>query len=254
MTPSKNYELTLEAIKLLLEAVGDEHWAKWIQEDIDKWRETRDVSHHLSAYGGMGSLNDVILCSTNGHNVTKTQEPFVQSLFEWLRSVCYYLALNPDIEITEVNLKKAVGRFESILVAFVGGEKAPSSMKGYADDFNILHGCRCLHCNHLELTKHDLNFYIAAQTIPNMVFEASEKLTLNTLVSRVLQMDIPNLVKIQQTLSKAASEAGITMSERTGWMSTCPKCKSKNIAAYRWNVRIDTTIQITPANDNLPLK
>jgi hypothetical protein len=49
------YEQCLIAMKRLLESVGETHWATWIEQDIDAWRDRRDTSHHLSGDGGMGS-------------------------------------------------------------------------------------------------------------------------------------------------------------------------------------------------------
>ncbi len=53
------YEHSLIAMKRLLDAVGEAHWADWIHADIEHWRSKHSTSHHLSAYGGMGSFTDV---------------------------------------------------------------------------------------------------------------------------------------------------------------------------------------------------
>ena len=50
-SPMNQYEHSLIAMKRLLDAVGESHWAKWIDTDITEWRANRDPSHHLSAYG-----------------------------------------------------------------------------------------------------------------------------------------------------------------------------------------------------------
>ena len=40
------------AMHKLLAAGGEKFWADWIARDLELWRSSRDVSHHLSAYGG----------------------------------------------------------------------------------------------------------------------------------------------------------------------------------------------------------
>src|SRR5687767_12053770 len=84
----------LEATRALLTAVGESHWAEWISADLVEWHECRGVAHHLSAYGGMGSFNDIMICAANAHRVTPAQEPWADSLFRYLKSTCYALATN----------------------------------------------------------------------------------------------------------------------------------------------------------------
>lgn len=44
------------------------------------------------AYGGMGSFNDLILCSANGHNVPEETDREVNDRLDFLRSRLYELA------------------------------------------------------------------------------------------------------------------------------------------------------------------
>lgn len=60
------YEQALIAMRGVLEAAGEQHWLKWIDEDLAAWRAAGSTSHHRSAYGGMGSLNDVHLSRADG--------------------------------------------------------------------------------------------------------------------------------------------------------------------------------------------
>ena len=95
-----HYENALIAMERLLTAVGEDHWANWIRKDLRQWKEASDVSHHLSAYGGMGSFNDVGICGGNQHAITDAQEPWANTLFEWLKAVCHYLARRPRESVT----------------------------------------------------------------------------------------------------------------------------------------------------------
>jgi hypothetical protein len=47
----------------VLQAAGEGHWLRWIEEDIVSWRKQSSTAHHRSAYGGMGSFNDLYLMS-----------------------------------------------------------------------------------------------------------------------------------------------------------------------------------------------
>jgi hypothetical protein len=50
----------LEEIAALLEQDGDQHWSAWLRRDAADLREgdSRGAHHFLSAFGGMGSIND----------------------------------------------------------------------------------------------------------------------------------------------------------------------------------------------------
>ena len=94
------YEFSLIAMKRLLDAVGESHWAKWIDTDITEWRSNRDATHHLAAYGGMGSFNDIWIRQTMFHrHAPRAAVQPMHSLFELAvrvsimkRTVCFISA------------------------------------------------------------------------------------------------------------------------------------------------------------------
>ena len=90
-----NYKLSLNAMHLLLQKTGIDYWAGWIKIDI-MLAEKLEVKHHLDAYGGMGSFNDIVICRENNHKVTKEQEPWLNSLFGILKFLCSSYANNTD--------------------------------------------------------------------------------------------------------------------------------------------------------------
>ena len=55
-----------------------QNWIGWLERDIQDWNQRREVTHHLRAYGGMGSFND--LPSMHGNH---------DYIFDFLKSVCY---------------------------------------------------------------------------------------------------------------------------------------------------------------------
>ena len=166
------YESALMATEDFLRRVGVRNWADWLKQDLIEWRTTRGVSHHRSAYGGMGSFNDVVICPMNDNNITSEQEPWANSLFEWLKATLFYLSQNPSETITEENLRVAVGRNAPSLAAFVGGERAPDSMRGFAGGPVKISGWRCLTCGYAEITQFDIDNAIADEFVPGMIFQA----------------------------------------------------------------------------------
>lgn len=57
----------------LLRRHGADHWARWVEADVDRIRHGNPVGvdHLLTAFGGMGSLNDVNIHPANGHDVAE---------------------------------------------------------------------------------------------------------------------------------------------------------------------------------------
>ena len=60
-----------------------QNWIGWLERDIQDWNQRREVTHHLRAYGGMGSFND--LPSMHGNH---------DYIFDFLKSV---LCLRPPL-------------------------------------------------------------------------------------------------------------------------------------------------------------
>lgn len=65
----------LEQIEHLLMNHGEQHWSVWITRDMTaiKKHDSHGIAHLLSAYGGMGSFNDLWLCAANGHRIGEVE-------------------------------------------------------------------------------------------------------------------------------------------------------------------------------------
>ena len=74
------YTEALSCLRLILWADHPEfqNWIDWLERDIQDWTQRREVAHHLRAYGGMGSFNDLpSMCGNHDY------------IFGFLKSVCY---------------------------------------------------------------------------------------------------------------------------------------------------------------------
>ncbi|ATZ94331.1 DUF6966 domain-containing protein [Dickeya fangzhongdai] len=56
-------------------SVGEKHWAHWFEKDAELIRgsDFRGIEGILSAFGGMGSINDLVIHPMNGHKITEEQ-------------------------------------------------------------------------------------------------------------------------------------------------------------------------------------
>ena len=225
-----HYEHALTAMELLLDQVGEFHWRDWIRLDLAEWTAARSVQHHLSAYGGMGSLNDLIICSQNCHTVTPAQEPWANCLFNDLKSVCYHLARHVDSGSPTDGLELAMGTLHK-----------------------QLRGWRCLSCGYSEVTHLDLEWFIAGHRVRRGILEAIPASQLDAFVRAMLALNAPELDGERADLAKAASLSGIQITAREGWLRPCPACGGRDTAVYRW-IRRNGEGPFTPADENLPLR
>ncbi|MDF1595825.1 MAG: hypothetical protein P1T08_06990 [Acidimicrobiia bacterium] len=55
----------------LLRSFGEDVWAQWVERDVERIRagDQYGVDHLLTAFGGMGSLSDLLIHPANGHDV-----------------------------------------------------------------------------------------------------------------------------------------------------------------------------------------
>jgi len=74
----------------LLHAYGVGNWTAWLKTDAERIRRSDfyGVEHLLSAFGGMGSLNDVVLVRSDAPHGVRTAS-IDNALFESLRTEIY---------------------------------------------------------------------------------------------------------------------------------------------------------------------
>jgi len=84
---------TLDELASLLRRHGELHWASWLERDAGLLRggDFSGITDLLSAYGGMGSFNDLLLCSQHGHRMDGRDADRVNASLAELRSRAWNL-------------------------------------------------------------------------------------------------------------------------------------------------------------------
>ncbi len=86
----------LNDIIQLLESDGEQHWSKWIRQSRERLRNSdfSGIEHLLSAYGGMGSFNDLVIGQSHENGESRWREGHVErnSRLNELRSKAWKLA------------------------------------------------------------------------------------------------------------------------------------------------------------------
>jgi hypothetical protein len=228
------YEDSLLAMEYFLKEVEENHWLQWIQKDLDEWDSKRSVSHHLSAYGGMGSFNDVVICKANKHSIPDGAESWADPIFNWLKSLCFFLAKNPEKEYSLPELKEQIGYHDASLSAFVGGENTSNELRGLFESKQPIQGWRCLECGYGEVSNSDINYYIAQTIVPTQLLEACVSNQLIPAIKDLLSINIKGLEGVISNVNHAIKKAGVSVNNREGWMRPCPSCNSEDTVVYRW--------------------
>jgi len=90
--------VTLDEIVALLRKHEIDRWADWLNKDARYLRNSdfHGVEHLMSAFGGMGSLNDLVLAEVSADNpeylVTSPDDALFQSLLNKIHSLGSKLA------------------------------------------------------------------------------------------------------------------------------------------------------------------
>lgn len=215
-----SYPDALHAMHELLGVLGEKHWRDWIAQDIADWEDRRSVSHHLSAYGGMGSFNDINFVDV-----------WLGSLFDDLKSACYHFAHYPK------------GK------PYVSVLRESMSPLGFE-----ITGWRCLVCGYGVVSKHNIDHFVASRVIRDAVLEAAADAKLQELVRSVVEQKPSNSTLSNETVAVWVRNGGIEIRESQDWLQPCPACKADDTAVYRWRFTNKNGERFIPSDDNLPVR
>lgn len=87
--------MVLESLSELLREVGDEaHWVNWFERDANCLRmgDFYGIEHFLRAFGGMGSISDLVLHPLNGHRIAEDEVSGTNKRLQELLGKGYELA------------------------------------------------------------------------------------------------------------------------------------------------------------------
>jgi hypothetical protein len=172
------------------------------------------------ALGGMGSLNDLVLCRQNHHKIEMDAEPSASVLLSFLIDICF--------ETARTSKETAMPRI---------------------DKLEVVSGSRCRHCGHSFIGDQSFLRVIAVDRLrqilqENAVPEWPRKPLIDYWKSGYAPSDLKHLVDLC-VASKIEHASG------TDWMRPCRKCGSEDTCVYRWRI---TPGGLIPTTDNLSIR
>lgn len=213
------------ALNLLIEILKDEgydNWINWLREDIRLWETEHTTEHHLRAYGGMGSFNDVVIGNNDTIGLWKSK------VFGTIQTLAYSLAKG---NITTASLKEN----------FYGNE--PTEISGW----------RCRNCGNAIINDRNTDIFMASFFIPKFFVKYLKEENLSGILDIEKMVLSEEVITKRQAIESLIKNTGIAFSETNDWLWTCPKCGSNEVCSYRWLINEDDST-LTEADDNLEIK
>lgn len=200
----------------LLNEVGERHWANHVSR--------ASSSSFRGLLGGMGSLNDLIICRANSHNIADDDDPRANTLLTAMIGVC-----------AETSSRGAMTAEEATRRCAGGGV--------------VLSGSRCLQCGHSFSGSRQVSSFVTERRLQRILADSSAA---DWPVGRLLDYwHTGESSDEMEMLIARLQAAGIEYSPGDGWMRPCRNCGSEDTCIYRWTVSSDS---VSPASDNLKLR
>ncbi|UCS91951.1 hypothetical protein KZP23_14600 [Echinicola marina] len=216
------YKISLDILYRLLKESGNDHWANWIQKDIHLWTTQKRVDNHLGAYGGMGSINDLVVGGSDTIGVWKNK------LFDTTKTLSWNLAKG---KISTASLDE----------------------KFYRNGSNEISGWRCRHCGHSRIDKSDIELYLSTEFLPKLFVEYIKQDKLIEILDLKNIVVLEKIVDKRNAIEKVIQNANIALTTRNNWLRTCHECESKNVCVYSWQT-MDNDTKIIESKDNLKME
>jgi hypothetical protein len=213
------YKTTLAILAKILQEENHEHWAKWMQDDIKLWETDKSVEHHLHAYGGMGSFNDVTVGVNDNEGIWKGH------IFGHLQTLAYSLAKGDTLE----SILKSISNLHHS---------------------NELSGWRCRNCGDARMTDREINLFIANYFIPKFFVKFVQGDRLNEVTDILKLIDSEEVKNKKAQIKTLIQQANIILNPDDNWLWTCPKCESSEVCVYRW-VMLEDGTGLVEGEDNL---
>lgn len=216
------YKTSLDILFRLLKDSGNDHWANWIKEDIENWIDNKNVDHHLKAFGGMGSINDLYVGKADIIGIWKNK------LFETIKILSWSLAK---------------GKIST----------APIDKDFYKNGNREIRGWKCRSCGHSRIDKVDIEEYLSTKFLPYIIVDLIKKERFEEIINLDNFINIEEIKTTRELISKQITDQEIVLTSGSQWLWICPECATKDACVYRWNYDKESN-KLIESNNNLKLR
>lgn len=213
------YKLSLELLRTILLENQYDFWANWMAEDIENWKKNQNTEHHLRAYGGMGSFNDIVIGNQDLAGLWQGR------VFGMLQSLAYGLASGDALE--------------DILARITATSTQIS-------------GWRCQDCGAARINAIDIERFVCASFLPQLFVNYLKGNGLTEILNTNKLIASEEVSSKKAVIEKLIGQANIEIARDNNWLWTCPKCGSSRVCSYRWEI-LNNETKIVESADNLEI-
>ena len=215
------YQIALSLLLKLLENSGYDNWINWITEDVRLWKTEGTTEHHLRAYGGTGSFNDVVIGDNDEMGLWKGK------VFSIVQTLAYSLAENNSKNIL---LKENF----------------------YENEPNEISGWRCRNCGNAIINERNIDIYLASFFVPKFFVKYLKQGNIEEILNIEKMINLAEVFQKKQKIKCLVIDNGIDFSLENNWLWNCPNCNSGEVCSYHWNISKDDS-NLQKADDNLTI-
>lgn len=227
------YEDSLLAMEHFFEKSGSDIGCKWIQEEIEAWRNSKCVSQNFKTYEGMSLTDDFLNEQNTKAPKDEKEQVWILNLFFWLREVCHALAQNPEKEISIEKLKKSMGYHKPLFWEFWVWGMDPVKIGEIHSREHKVNNCICTDCGYVDISDSKIHSHVANTLLPKMIFEACKGNYLVGLIDDVLAFKIPHLELVENSYRNAVLKSSKKFAlNRVDWGDLCPECSGTYTTLY----------------------
>ncbi|WP_276132726.1 DUF6966 domain-containing protein [Polluticoccus soli] len=202
------YRKALVILESLFRQSGNSHWAKWMMRDIYEWDTHRSTTHHRSAFGGMGSINDQPLGKISEEGCWK------DTLFDYIKTISWTYATKGENEI----LVSPPPTFQITL---------------------------CNNCGYLEITDLEIERFLAKRHLPALINTYLQQENFEDLLDVRQVLHSEEVEEERVALKQNYSKNKIAVTNRLDRIKTCPNCNTTHFTISTWHVTKNQPLEIT---------
>jgi hypothetical protein len=196
------YLKSLELQKSLLLANNEPLWADWIEKDLDAWKASESTEHHLDAFGGAGSYNDI-----NLH--------YGEKVGYWKNALLSNLA-----SISYVFAKERIFKFPN-------------------NSVNTLDGVACQNCGRKEVNEDAIERFLAGKFVPVFIKEYFSAESFKDLLEFDKLLNDRRVQELRESTKQQILQAGANLNLlNNAWSESCISCSSTGKTFCEFTVQI----------------
>ncbi len=203
------YEITLKAMKKLLDDCNEKDYADMIKDCLEGWHKRQDTDCFLREFAKGGRFRTFQFKPEDF--ASGEQNFWVQQLFGGLVAMAIQLA-------------GAIREKRTIDIGFI--------RKNFGRPSEVINGKKCSDCGKRQISGLDIDKYISLPIIAKRIADGLENNTLDTQIDSIISVSAPEISHERKATELRAANTGLLIVGENA-SAFCPACGSKKLVPCR---------------------